>query len=149
VYDRKQVGISYPELEPLMEMNTTILIYAPLFGLLFAGLSLVVVILRVRLDVPFGDGGNAILLRATRAHGNFIEYVPIILLLAALLEWTGFSDFMMHVMLGILLLARISHAVAMFLGTGSGFYKLTRIFGALTTWIILVAESVLLILRAY
>ena len=132
-----------------MDTNSATLIYAPLLALLFAGLTLIVVILRVRLNVPFGDGGNETLLRATRAHGNFIEYVPIILLLTALLEWPAFSGISIHAVLGILLLARISHTIAMFLETGSGLYKVTRIFGALTTWIILVLVSVLLILQTY
>ena len=45
-----------------MDTNSATLIYAPLFGLLFAGLCLTVVILRVQLNVPFGMGNQTLLL---------------------------------------------------------------------------------------
>ncbi len=128
-----------------MEHLDATLMYAPLFGLMYAVLTLIVVILRLRHDIPYGDAGNDLLMHAVRAHGNFIEYVPLILILSALLESTGYQGIPVHGMLGFLLLARFSHATAMFLYTGSGMYRLTRVFGALTTWIVLVLVSVLLL----
>ena len=132
-----------------MEHLDATLIYAPQFGLVFAALTLIVVILRLRNNIPYGDGGNDVLLHAVRAHGNFIEYVPMILILAALLESTNYHGISVHGMLGFLLLARLSHATAMFLDTGSGLYRITRVFGALTTWMVLVLVSVLLLIQVF
>ncbi len=41
---------------------------------------------------PYQDGGDPILQRRMRAFGNFAEYVPMCLLMLALLEFNGTSD---------------------------------------------------------
>lgn len=61
-------------------------LYAALLGLLLLGLSLVVVRLRRKHRVPTGDGGHADLARAIRVQANFVEYVPLTLLLLFMLE---------------------------------------------------------------
>ena len=58
-----------------MTFPSLTLTYLAILALLYSGLSLVVVALRARNDIPFGDGGNDALHRAIRAHGNFIESV--------------------------------------------------------------------------
>ena len=85
-----------------------IALYAPLFGLLFFVLSLRTIRLRQKLQV--GDGGNAELLRATRAHANFAEYVPITLIILYLMEASGGSHWLIHALTGLLLLGRALHA---------------------------------------
>ncbi len=61
-------------------------IYAGLLTLLFVALSVRVIGGRRMAGVGLGDGGNRLLLRKTRAHGNFAEYVPFALILMALAE---------------------------------------------------------------
>lgn len=56
-------------------------IFAALLGLIFFFLSLRTSLERRRAKVSLGDGGDPGLQGAIRAHGNFIEYVPISLLL--------------------------------------------------------------------
>ncbi len=87
-----------------------IALYAPLFGLLFFVLSLRTIRLRQKLQVGVGDGGNAELLRATRAHANFAEYVPITLIILYLMEASGGSHWLIHALTGLLLLGRALHA---------------------------------------
>ena len=45
--------------------------------------------LRQRNRATFGDGDNRELRSAIRAHANFTEYVPIIVLMVAMLEMSG------------------------------------------------------------
>ena len=54
-------------------------------------LALRVAGLRRRNRALFGDADNTTLRTAIRVHANFIEYVPIIALLVALLEMSGTS----------------------------------------------------------
>jgi MAPEG family len=54
------------------------------FGGFFIGLSLGLIALRKQFKMLIGDVGHERLLRASRAHGNFAEYVPIALILLLL-----------------------------------------------------------------
>ena len=120
--------------------------YLALLALLFAGLSLVVVAQRARKNVPFGDADDDALRRAVRAHGNFAEWVPIALLLCAALEMRGADASLMHGLLGALLAARIAHPVAFASPVDTIVYRLGRIFGALTTFLVVVVAAVLLLI---
>ncbi|HEY2255710.1 MAG TPA: MAPEG family protein [Variovorax sp.] len=84
--------------------------YAALLGLLFVVLSVRTLRLRRKLKISVGDAGNAQLLRAMRVHANFAEYVPLTLLLLAFAEAQGASAAWLHIALGGLLVARVSHA---------------------------------------
>ena len=64
-------------------------LYLAFLALLYAVLGLQVSRLRRGNRVLFGDGDNRQLRSAIRAHANFIEYVPIIVLMVALLEMSG------------------------------------------------------------
>ena len=64
-------------------------ITASVLGLLLIPLSVLVGATRARKQIWFLDGGDAVLLRRMRAQGNFVEYVPIALILIALVELGG------------------------------------------------------------
>jgi uncharacterized membrane protein YecN with MAPEG domain len=66
-------------------------VYLAFLSLLYAALALNVMRLRWRARAPFDDAGSAELRSAIRAHGNFMEYVPIIALMVAMLEMSGSS----------------------------------------------------------
>lgn len=44
---------------------------------------------RMKEGVFVGDGGNALLLARMRAHANYVEYTPFVLILLALVELGG------------------------------------------------------------
>jgi uncharacterized membrane protein YecN with MAPEG domain len=88
----------------------TAALYVGLFGLLLIILSLRVSFVRRDARVALGDGDNEILRRRIRAHGNFVEFVPIALLLLALAEHTGLGSLFIHLFGIVLLAGRISHA---------------------------------------
>lgn len=131
-----------------MEQLRLTLIYTPLLALMFSALTLLVVIQRRKAKVPYGDGDIPVLRSAIRAHGNFAEYVPISVILLALLEITGQSGTVLHSLFLALLLARISHALAMFTSVKTKLYFICRVFGAFTTWLVILSSSILLLSRA-
>ena len=72
-------------------------IYAALCGFLVIALAANVVRFRLGKKVSLGDGGHKDVNRAIRAHGNTMEYVPLALLLMALLEINGGGDTALHI----------------------------------------------------
>ena len=74
--------------------------YLAILALLYAVLALQVMRLRQSNRVLFGDGDNARLRSAIRVHANFVEYVPIIALMVALLEMSGTSALRVHLLMG-------------------------------------------------
>ena len=113
-------------------------VYASLFGLLLIFLSSRVVRWRRELSVGLGDGGEESLLRAQRAQANFIEYVPIALLLLAVAESQGLTGWLLHTSGVILVLARLLHAWGLSKSSGRSF---GRFWGTLLTWAVILALS--------
>ena len=60
-----------------------------------------------------GDGGNADLLVRMRTHSNFIEYVPLLLVLMALLELSAANRIFLMAFGGALIVFRVLHAIGM------------------------------------
>ena len=84
-------------------------LYAALLGLLFVPFTARVGIYRLRNKISLGDGGDPELLKRVRGQANFVETVPIALILIALMELAGASATWLHA-LGVLLVgSRISH----------------------------------------
>ncbi|MEM6930198.1 MAG: MAPEG family protein [Myxococcota bacterium] len=123
------------------------LTYGAILGLMMAVLSIRVPIRRGILDVPFGDGGDVPLATRIRAFGNFVEYVPMIVLLMALAEVSGTNPGVLHVSGMALVLSRLVHAVA-YRGRSELTLaeKVGRGIGALSTWTVLFGLSAYLLL---
>ena len=85
-------------------------IYAGLFALFFVFLSIRVIGMRRVVQVGLGDGGNRVLLRRLRAHGNFAEYVPLALVLMALAELQATPAWTLYVIGTALIIGRLLHA---------------------------------------
>lgn len=64
---------------------------------------------RSSLNCSFGDGGNMALLQKVRQHGNFIEWVPLTLLLMTLAEAQGTDALWLHGAGALLLIGRLAH----------------------------------------
>jgi len=94
---------------------------------------------RIAKKVSLGDGGDPELRRAIRAHGNFMEYVP--LCLALIYFASDFHGFWTVALLSLaLLVARVTHAAGIL-----GFVPLGRTIGAVGTTVILAVVSALLV----
>jgi hypothetical protein len=63
--------------------------------------------------VSIGDGGNEILIRRMRAHANYGENMPILLILLALLELAGGDPRILWGAAILFVIARLLHAFGM------------------------------------
>lgn len=120
------------------------LLIASLHVVLYLVLALRVVLHRNVHKIGVGSGGDAVLRRKVRVHGNFGEYVPLALLMLALLELAAVSTTWLWTFGIALLVARVLHAVG--LGGSSG-YSVGRFAGTLLTFVTLLAMAALGIWR--
>lgn len=125
--------------------------FAALSAFMLVALSVNVIRTRQRTRTIIGDGGNEIMQRAMRAQANFSEYVPMALIMMALLEAHATRSWVL-VVLGLLLLAgRASHAYSLLV------YEVTfatapiekrikfRKAGMIATFFVIVVEAILLL----
>ena len=123
----------------------TAALYVAVLGLASAGLTANVIRNRVRSDVQAGDGGDARLACAIRAHANFCEQVPLALLLLVLADALGASAVWVNGLGCLLLVARAANAVGL---TGSLGPTKPRQLGAALTLAMVVACALLVLWRA-
>ena len=118
-------------------MNIT-MITAGLLGLLLLFLAGYVIAGRVQFKIDLGDGDHAAMRRRVRAQANFIEYVPIALILIGLMEnGTVGPHWLVIALAAILVFARVWHAQGLLSSSG---VSAGRFMGTnLTAVVILVA----------
>ena len=68
---------------------------------------------RISEKVSIGDGGNERLACRMRAHANFAEYTPFVLILIGLIELAAGSEIWLWAVGALYILARIAHAFGM------------------------------------
>lgn len=88
---------------------------------------------RIRGKVMLGDGGDDKLEAAIRGHANFTEYAPFVLILVAVLEFSGASPAWLWVASLAFVLARIAHGF----GITRPAPNPLRAGGILVTWAVL------------
>ena len=118
----------------------------PRLSLMFAGVHVLLLLAfsaqvsrwRGRAKANLGDGGNAELARWIRVQGNFVEYVPLALLLLALLEIAGTPRAWLLAGGSALLAGRLLHAwgLSRHAGVTTG-----RYYGMALTWGVLLAAA--------
>src|SRR3954469_3659424 len=64
-------------------------------------------------NIWVGDGGNARLTARMRAHLNFAEYAPVVLILIALIEAAKGTHLWLAIVAALFILARILHGLGM------------------------------------
>lgn len=98
--------------------------------------------------VSVGDGGNERVLRRMRAHSNYIETAPFILILVGLIEMTSKGDTSptwLWIVGGIYLLGRVAHGI----GMDDGKFGKGRMIGTIVTMLTLVGLGVYAISLPY
>ena len=117
-------------------------LYAALCGLLLIGLSANVVRARRQYQVRIGSGTEQGMQQAVRVQANFVEYVPLAVVLLVLAEISDLPGAAVHVA-GILLLAsRILHAWGLSHSPGTSF---GRYYGTAGTWLVITLLSLWLV----
>jgi uncharacterized protein len=115
--------------------------YAALLGIILLALSIrVVAVVRAKGGVAYGDGGNAAFTAVLRGQQNFVEYVPLIVILIAFAEAGGCSAKWIHGMGSVLVIARAMHPFGL---TDKPGINPWRFIGTNLTWIVLLVASIL------
>jgi hypothetical protein len=125
-------------------LPTASALYAAILGLLAAVLTVRVIMGRVKTGIQAGDGGNAELGQAIRAHANLSEQAPLALLLLALVEILGTPVAFVHTLGVVLVLARLSSAWGLSRSLGA---SQPRQSGAGLTVLVVVVASLLIFYR--
>ncbi len=114
-------------------------LYAALLTLWFFVLSVRVIRYRAR-GIPLGDGGDPAMLRLIRGHANFAEYVPLALLMMAILEYVHSSVYLLHILGLALLIGRLLHGYALSFRRR---FVFGRAAGTILTFFVLITEAIL------
>lgn len=112
---------------------TAALRIAPLFVGVFAviqvPLTVAVGLRRVKTGIQLLDGGDSVLLRRQRGHGNFVETVPMALMAMAAAEWLGTPAWLLVTGGCALLIGRALHYVTLLRSP----FAVTRAIGMVLT----------------
>lgn len=84
-------------------------LYASALTIIVFVLAQLVIRARGKTTIALGDGGDARLLEASRRQMNFVENVPMTVLLMMMAEGGGASAMQLHIAGAVLVIARILH----------------------------------------
>ena len=120
---------------PSLTLLSVTPLYTALLGLIFIPYTLRVGLYRVKNDILIGDGGDAELLRRIRGQGNFIETVPLALILLIVMELIGAGNNWLHSLGALLVFGRLAHYVAM-TEIGPAILRPVGMFSTLTVYVV-------------
>lgn len=86
-------------------------LYIGLSALLYILLAGRIITQRHKTRISLGDGGDEELIKRIRAHGNFAEYTPLLLIMLVACELQGAPEGVLHILGATLLACRVLHAV--------------------------------------
>jgi len=129
-----------------MDLPVITALFAAILGLIAAGLTVNVIIHRVRLGVESGDGGQPKMAQAIRAHGNFAEHVPLALILIGSAEMLIMRTWIIYALGITLLVARLLSLIGLTRSLGPSF---PRQAGAGLTVLVIAVTSVMIICREF
>ncbi len=121
-------------------------LFVGLHSLLAMTLVLKVMHFRQKDKIAFGDGGSEGMQRALRVQGNFIEYVPLALVMILVLELQGASAMLLYGLGTALFFGRALHAYGLSrsAGTSPG-----RFIGTLLTWAVYFVGAIACLIYAF
>ena len=116
-------------------------IYLALLGLMFLPFTLRVGLYRAKSEILIGDGADPELLRRIRGQANFIETVPLAILLLIIMETLGASATWLHALGSLLVAGRLLHYIAMTavgpaFGRPAGMMATMAVFAVASIWIL-------------
>jgi uncharacterized protein len=88
-------------------------LYAIPLGIIFIVLLFQVIVRRSAISLSIGDGGDASLHERIRRHGNFVEWVPMVMILMLLAEAQGTGAMWLHVSGALLTIGRVLHPLGL------------------------------------
>ena len=123
----------------LMAMPIT-LFYASFFALFAVVLSFRAGTFRGKTGISllYGEPNNMELAQRVRVHQNFLEYVPMLLIVMGALELNGASAMFLYIIGDLLIVARIAHAIGL---KHDNMAHIGRLIGAGGTALVTVATA--------
>ncbi len=88
-------------------------LYAALLVAVLIFLTTRIGVTRAKTRVSILDGGNKQVAVEMRRHGNFVEHVPLLILLMAIIEVNGGNPVFLHVVGITLVICRIAHPLGL------------------------------------
>ena len=96
-------------------------------------------------EVSVGDGGNDKVVRRMRAHANFGESTPLVLVLMAFVEMATGSAVWLWVVGGLFVLGRVAHG----LGMDDGGFAKGRFLGTIVSMLTMLGLAIYAIVIPY
>jgi uncharacterized protein len=93
-------------------------------------LMLPITVGRRKYRVGLGDGGNSVMVRRIRMHGNLAENAPLFLILLALTEATGQWGTLVPIIAAAFVVFRLLHAVGLWLSAGPTPFRFVGVLGS-------------------
>ena len=123
-------------------------VYLLLNLVLLLGLLFGVIRIRFTKRISMGDGGRADLLNASRAHGNYVENAPFVLLGMISMMQLGTSPLMLHVVGATFFVARLLHAFGITRENNAGRPRQIGTVLTLLTYVILIVYLAFLLIQS-
>lgn len=120
--------------------------YIAVLVLLGMALATRVIAVRRAQKIGLGDGEDRVLRRRIRAHGNFSEYAPLIMIILLALPLLGAKEWLVHLVGFTGLLGRTLHGIGI---SNSGGSSLPRVGGMILTLISLLIGAASLLVLAW
>ena len=98
------------------------------------------------ISILYGEPPNMELAQRARAHQNFLEYVPLILILMGTIEANGGSAWFLFIAGDLLIIARLAHAIGL---KHDNIQHVGRLIGAGGTALITLAASIYAVWAAF
>lgn len=118
---------------------------AGLLGILLILLSGYVIAGRVKFKIDLGDGDKPAMQQRIRAQANFVEYVPMALILLMLVEYAAIGPRWLTIVMGAaLVLGRVLHAQGLIASAGATF---GRFVGTNLTALVIMTGAIALLGR--
>jgi uncharacterized protein len=118
-------------------------LYAIPLGIIFLVLFMQVVFLRSSLSQSIGDGGNKDLHERIRRHGNFVEWVPMVLILLLVNEARGTGVMWLHIAGALLTIGRVLHPLGLKADVSTHPLRIAGNMGGILATVILVINLVI------
>ena len=126
----------------MSELPVTSLYSIPL-AIIYFVLIMQVIFLRSSLSLSIGDGGNKDLHERIRRHGNFVEWVPMVLILLLVAEARGTGTLWLHAAGALLTIGRVLHPLGLKADAPTHPLRIAGNVGAMLATIILIVSLIL------
>ncbi len=114
-------------------------LYAGILALIYVALSFYVIRGRFKNRVSLGDNNNVDMQKRIRAHGNFIEYIPLALFLVFLMEVLEANALFIHILCITLIIGRTVHIFGLLNKDGA---SIARAGGMILTFIVIIIAAI-------